>query len=556
MDVMKNKRRYTPKTSIKRIVISVILVLAVAVGVYALVHNNNEKAAVEDTENIHDVQKAKDEKPATGKVSSKDIEDKGTSEKGASAVTDEREVGPTTTETSPETTNEDETSITMPKENHEAIIANAKTQVYTILAGSKQGSGFLFNTKGDIITNAHVANSMDDVVVINANGQEFNGKVIGVDSKTDVALIRVPDLAGKNPLVIDTAQAVVGTEVVAIGSPHAKSGTTTTGKITSVGASFTDGYSYTNLYEITAKLESGSSGGPLINVKTGNVIGINSIILTDHPEIGYALPMANVMPLVNKWAATNPEINFNEHDEEDEYEQQYTFADDQGYEILKAYVEDFYSLIAQDFDYKQRRAYLNFIQQGSAGYKAAPTIFDAYTTGDKTKQNISYSIASINVVGDYANVKVNSVLTYMKDGTEQKLTQTLTFKYIIEYSDYVITDITLNNSTDTNNQAPATDPTTTEDKDEATTNNSSTEEKATTEEETPKDSTTDDAKGDESKAQPQASDKEQDSEQEPKAEDSTDSTPVDSKEKKSTTGDATVAPAVPLTQPTPTSDEE
>ncbi|WP_010302212.1 S1C family serine protease [Kurthia senegalensis] len=556
---MKNKRRYTPKTSIKRIVISAILVLAVAVGIYALVHNNdNEKAAVEDTENIHDVQKAKDEKPATGKVSSKDIEEKGTSEKGASTVTDEREVGPTTTETSPETTNEDETSITMPKENHEAIIANAKTQVYTILAGSKQGSGFLFNTKGDIITNAHVANSMDDVVVINANGQEFNGKVIGTDSKTDVALIRVPELAGKNPLVIDTAQAVVGTEVVAIGSPHAKSGTTTTGKITSVGASFTDGYSYTNLYEITAKLESGSSGGPLINVKTGNVIGINSIILTDHPEIGYALPMANVMPLVNKWAATDPEINFNEHDEEDEYEQQYTFADDKGYEILKAYVEDFYSLIAQDFDYKQRRAYLNFIQQGSAAYKAAPTIFDAYTTSDKSKQNISYSIADITVVEDHANVTVNSVLTYMKDGTEQKLKQTLTFKYIIEYSDYVITDITLNSSTDSNNAPTTNDNNATEEQDEATTNNSSNEE-ATTEKESTEKPTTEDAteekKGEDSKAQPQTSEKDQ---EQPTTENK-ENTTTNSKEKESTTNsttDVAPAPTVEKTDEATTSSKE
>ena len=64
-----------------------------------------------------------------------------------------------------------------------------------------QGSGFLFNKKGDIITNAHVAKDASYVFVTNEHGQEFEGQVIGISKKTDVALIRVPDLAGKDPLV-------------------------------------------------------------------------------------------------------------------------------------------------------------------------------------------------------------------------------------------------------------------------------------------------------------------------------------------------------------------
>lgn len=464
---MKNSRRAKrKKASIKRIVISLILVLAVAVGIYAIV--TNDQTANEDNQNIHDVQKAekdkdlpvkKEEPSEAGKVSVDDIKDKGNDEEGASStVTDtDKAAGPTTTESSPETTNENETEIRMPVENKKTIIANAKTQVYTIYATGEQGSGFLFNTKGDIITNAHVVEytgtgDTADVVVVNSTGQELNGRVIGVDDTTDVALIRVPDLAGKNPMVIDTAQAVVGTPVVAIGSPHKISGTTTEGKITSVGANFTDGYTYRNLYEITAKLEPGSSGGPLINMNTGNVIGINSIILTEHPEIGYSIPMANVMSLVNKWATYDEEIIFGQHDEEDELTPEMSIADDQanGFGILQDYLGDLYLFIRDEFSFKGQRTYLNLMQPDSAAVDKAMNIYDQYVTDDKSNQSLSYEIVGEpRLEGDVVSVDVKSTLKYTKDGKQQELVQNITYKYVFEFDIYYVTDIIVNSSTDT-----------------------------------------------------------------------------------------------------------
>lgn len=471
---MKNSRRAKrKKASIKRIVISLILVLAVALGIYAIV--TNDQTANEDNQNIHDVQKAekdkskdqdqksKDEPSEAGKVSADAIEDKGNDEEGASStVTDtDKADGPTTTESSPETTNENETEIRMPVDNKKTIIANAKTQVYTIYATGEQGSGFLFNTKGDIITNAHVVEytgtgDTADVVVVNSTGQELNGRVIGVDDTTDVALIRVPDLAGKNPMVIDTAQAVVGTPVVAIGSPHKISGTTTEGKITSVGANFTDGYKYRNLYEITAKLEAGSSGGPLINMNTGNVIGINSIILTEHPEIGYSIPMANVMSLVNNWATYDEEIIFGQHDEEDELTPEMSIADDQanGFGILQDYLGDLYLFIRDEFSFKGQRTYLNLMQPDSAAVDKAMNIYDQYVTDDKSNQSLSYEIVGEpRVENDVVSVDVQSTLKYTKDGKEQKLVQNLTYQYVFEFDIYYVKDIIVNSSTDTADEA-------------------------------------------------------------------------------------------------------
>src|SRR5690606_27750550 len=107
----------------------------------------------------------------------------------------------------------------------------------------------------------------------------FNGRIIGISDTADIALVRVEDMAGKQPLPIELEKASVGTKVFAIGSPENISNTSTEGEITATDKSFVDGYHYDDLYEMTANIKRGSSGGPLISADTGNVLGINSIIL-------------------------------------------------------------------------------------------------------------------------------------------------------------------------------------------------------------------------------------------------------------------------------------
>ena len=189
--------------------------------------------------------------------------------------------------------------------DQEAILASLLPTVYTVYTESQQGSGFLYNDKGDIVTNAHVVEGFSTVTVVNNTGQEFVGNVIGISDTVDVALIRVDEITGKQPMEMDLMQSTVGTSVIAIGSPNNQSNTATTGKVTSTGRDFDENFIYTDLYEIDAAIAPGSSGGPLIDALSEKVIGINSIILTDNPAIGYSIPIYSVYQMLKNWEA-NP----------------------------------------------------------------------------------------------------------------------------------------------------------------------------------------------------------------------------------------------------------
>src|SRR5690606_7671125 len=142
-----------------------------------------------------------------------------------------------------------------------SMIANAKTHVYTLYTDLEQGSGFLINNQGDILTNAHVVLDASYVTVKNSDGQEFNGNIIGISETQDLAIVRVNELAGKEPLEIEMEPVDIGTPVVAIGSPGDQSNTATTGEITATDLDFMDQFEYTGLYEMNAEISQGSSGG-------------------------------------------------------------------------------------------------------------------------------------------------------------------------------------------------------------------------------------------------------------------------------------------------------
>ena len=92
---------------------------------------------------------------------------------------------------------------------------------------------------------------------------------------------------------------------------------------------------------MTARLHSGSSGGPLINAQTGNVIGINSIILTDQPEIGYAIPISKVMSLITNWSNKDVKIDIEDDaDFEDNHKEEAYLGKD----LIEQYVDGYYEL--------------------------------------------------------------------------------------------------------------------------------------------------------------------------------------------------------------------
>ncbi|MFC6332841.1 S1C family serine protease [Paenibacillus septentrionalis] len=181
-----------------------------------------------------------------------------------------------------------------------------ETQKYVVMIetdSGNQGSGFLYNDKGDLITNAHVVSGVRHVRVKTADARELVGEVIGISTEIDVAVVRVPELAGHDSLnLVKYEKASVGDEVLSIGSPLGLHNTVTTGMISGVGRSLLiSPYTYNDLYQISTPISHGNSGGPLVDTTTGSVLGINSAGL-ENSSIGFSIPIVNVLPLIEGWS--------------------------------------------------------------------------------------------------------------------------------------------------------------------------------------------------------------------------------------------------------------
>lgn len=175
------------------------------------------------------------------------------------------------------------------------------------------GSGFLYNDKGDIITNAHVIEDANVIYVRTSNAHIYSAAVIGLGEQTDIAVIRVPELAEQSFLPIEKdIPGEIGDEIIALGSPHGFQNTVTLGIISGSERNFSvDGYDYNNVYQISAQITHGNSGGPLIHRNTGNVIGINSVGTNDG-TIGFSIPITEVIDQIEQWSTevTNEQLEF------------------------------------------------------------------------------------------------------------------------------------------------------------------------------------------------------------------------------------------------------
>lgn len=174
------------------------------------------------------------------------------------------------------------------------------------------GSGFLYNDKGDIITNAHVIKDVDAIYVRTSNARFYPAAVVGISEETDIAVIRVPQLANMDFLPLTNEIADIGEEVIALGSPHGFQNTVTLGIISGTERDFTvDGFDYSNVYQISAQITHGNSGGPLIKRETGEIIGINSVG-TEDGSIGFSIPIDEVIEQIEEWSnkAVNDQLNF------------------------------------------------------------------------------------------------------------------------------------------------------------------------------------------------------------------------------------------------------
>ena len=166
------------------------------------------------------------------------------------------------------------------------------------------GSGFVFDKKGHIITNAHVVEDTEKTIVTFLDGRSYYAEIIGVDEFTDIAVIKVnADLSLLQPLSLgDSAELKVGEPITAIGNPFGLSGSMSSGIVSQIGRLLpTDsGYSIPDVIQTDAAINPGNSGGPLLNMM-GGVVGINTAIQSTTGEftgVGFAIPSQTVVKIV------------------------------------------------------------------------------------------------------------------------------------------------------------------------------------------------------------------------------------------------------------------
>jgi putative serine protease PepD len=175
---------------------------------------------------------------------------------------------------------------------------------------SAEGTGFVYDSKGDIVTNEHVVDGASTVSVKFSDGSTFKATVVGTDISTDVAVVHVDAPASKLvPLVLgDSSKAAVGDGVVAIGNPFGLDGTVTTGIVSAVDREISspDSTPIEGAIQTDAAINHGNSGGPLLNL-AGNVIGITSQIQSESggsDGVGFAIPSNLVQNVADQLIAT------------------------------------------------------------------------------------------------------------------------------------------------------------------------------------------------------------------------------------------------------------
>ena len=163
------------------------------------------------------------------------------------------------------------------------------------------GSGFIISADGYVLTNAHVVEKADEIIVKTTDKREFVAKVIGADRRTDVALLKIDakDLPVAN--LGDPSKMKVGSWVVAIGSPYGFENSVTAGIVSAKGRAL-PGDNFVSFIQTDVAVNPGNSGGPLFNLN-GEVVGVNSQIYSrtgGYMGLSFAIPIDVAMDIVNQ----------------------------------------------------------------------------------------------------------------------------------------------------------------------------------------------------------------------------------------------------------------
>ncbi|MBN1357535.1 trypsin-like peptidase domain-containing protein [Candidatus Bathyarchaeota archaeon] len=165
-----------------------------------------------------------------------------------------------------------------------------------------QGSGFVYNFNGQtvIITNYHVVEDTINITVTFINGNGYEATVLGSDPYADLAVLSTDASESDYSAleIVDSATLQVGDPVIAVGNPYGLAGSMTTGIISALGRTITEemsgDYPIANVIQMSAPINSGNSGGPLLNYQ-GQVVGITTAIVSDSQGLGFAIPSSTVL---------------------------------------------------------------------------------------------------------------------------------------------------------------------------------------------------------------------------------------------------------------------
>jgi Do/DeqQ family serine protease len=263
------------------------------------------------------------------------------------------------------------------------------------------GSGVIFDAKnGYIVTNAHVIENASEITVTLQDGHDLKADVVGTDTRTDVAVLKVKSDKLAQVALGDSAKIEVGDFVVAIGNPFGLSHTVTSGIVSGLSRSGITADGYEDFIQTDASINPGNSGGALVNLK-GELIGINTAILSrsgGNIGIGFAIPVnmaRNVMDQLVKFGAVKRGLlGVNIYNVTPDIAQLYGLGDAQG------------ALVSQ-------------VIEGSAAEKAGIRTGDVITSinGQTVKSNAELRLAISQLrVGQSVDVGI------IRDGKPRKVT--------------------------------------------------------------------------------------------------------------------------------------
>ena len=226
---------------------------------------------------------------------------------------------------------------------------------------SSLGSGVIVNAReGLVLTNHHVVEKADEIEVTLKDGRKLKAELIGSDSETDVALLRVPAERLTAVPVADSDELRVGDFVVAIGNPFGLGQTVTSGIVSALGRTGLGIEGYENFIQTDASINPGNSGGPLVNLR-GELVGINTAILAPsggNVGIGFAIP-ANMARVIMEQILEHGEVRRG---------------------LFGVGVQDLTPELAQALDLPQQRgAVIAQIEPNSAAARAGLTVGDVVT---------------------------------------------------------------------------------------------------------------------------------------------------------------------------------